>query len=267
MHVAALAALLKVPVAKLEALEQDRFDLLPDLVFARALAASVCRILKLDAPPVLERLPQVNTPRLNSQSADLKTPFRAYGDRRGLSLWTQVSRPTVLFGLAFLLGALVLIFLPAIKSDAVLPKASADAAKVNDESAKVLPAAEVVADTGLTDSASPVEVMAPQAAPTVAAVQADVTASLDAAQSKPAAEFTDVLTFSAKDNSWVEVTDAKGAVKLRRMLAAGERVGASGALPLAAVVGRADVMQVEVRGQAFDLTARTKNNVARFEVK
>ncbi|UUZ68449.1 helix-turn-helix domain-containing protein [Polaromonas sp. P2-4] len=39
LHIATLAVSLKVPVKKLEALEQDRFDLLPDLVFARWLPA------------------------------------------------------------------------------------------------------------------------------------------------------------------------------------------------------------------------------------
>ena len=53
LHVATLAAALKVPVRKLEALEADRFDLLPDAVFVRALAASVCRNLKLDPAAVL----------------------------------------------------------------------------------------------------------------------------------------------------------------------------------------------------------------------
>ena len=45
LHIAVLAVSLKVPVAKLEALETDRLDELPDAVFARALAASVCRQL------------------------------------------------------------------------------------------------------------------------------------------------------------------------------------------------------------------------------
>jgi cytoskeleton protein RodZ len=63
------------------------------------------------------------------------------------------------------------------------------------------------------------------------------------------------------------VTDAKGVVILRRNLVANEVVGASGALPLTAIVGRADVTQVQIRGQAFDLTPVTRDNVARFEVK
>ena len=66
VHVAALAVALKVPVRQIEALEDDRIDLLPDLVFARALAASVCRQLKIDPQPVLARLPQ-GKPRLRKE--------------------------------------------------------------------------------------------------------------------------------------------------------------------------------------------------------
>jgi cytoskeleton protein RodZ len=76
-----------------------------------------------------------------------------------------------------------------------------------------------------------------------------------------------MVIFKPTAESWVEVTDAKGAVLLRRKLVAGEVAGATGALPLSAIVGRADVTQVQVRGQAFDLTPVTRDNVARFEVK
>jgi cytoskeleton protein RodZ len=51
LHIAALAVALKVPVAKLEALEADNFAVLPDTVFVRALASSVCRTLKIDSAP------------------------------------------------------------------------------------------------------------------------------------------------------------------------------------------------------------------------
>ena len=78
---------------------------------------------------------------------------------------------------------------------------------------------------------------------------------------------SDVVVFTAKTESWVEATDAKGQVVLRRTLAAGEVVGASGALPLKVVVGRANATQVQIRGKVFDVTAVAKDNVARFEVK
>ena len=41
LHIAALAVALKVPVAKLEALEADNFSALPVMVFVRALESSV----------------------------------------------------------------------------------------------------------------------------------------------------------------------------------------------------------------------------------
>jgi hypothetical protein len=78
---------------------------------------------------------------------------------------------------------------------------------------------------------------------------------------------TGLVVFSPTAASWVEVTDAQGIVLLRRMLAAGEVAGASGALPLSAVVGRADVTRVQVRGQTLDLAPIARDNVARFEVK
>ena len=77
LHVDTLAANLKVPVRKLEALEEDRYDLLPDAVFARALASSVCRTLKVDAQPVLERLPQSVQPRLKPDGPVINAPFRS----------------------------------------------------------------------------------------------------------------------------------------------------------------------------------------------
>jgi cytoskeleton protein RodZ len=57
LHISILAASLKVPSAKLEALEANRFEELPDLVFARALAMSVCRYLHSDSAAVLSMMP------------------------------------------------------------------------------------------------------------------------------------------------------------------------------------------------------------------
>ncbi len=75
------------------------------------------------------------------------------------------------------------------------------------------------------------------------------------------------VVFRVKGPSWVEVTDAKGVVLMRRNLVQGDAAGISGALPLSVVVGRADVTEVDVKGKPFNLAAFAKDNVARFEVK
>lgn len=287
LHIAALAVALKVPVKKLEALEADRLDLLPDAVFVRALAASVCRTLKIDAAQVLALLPQTGKPSLGQQSAPINAPFRSPGDGPGPSLLGQISRPAVLAGLLLLLGALVLIFLPAAQQAGVATQPSPAPAVADTPAAPPGAQAGVaMARTELleadkpavsdSDAAPAAPAGVAQAAPVLApqlSASAPPTEAVSVAMALPAAPVTapppaaGIIVFKAKGESWVEVTDARGTVVLRRTLAAGQEAGASGVLPLAAVVGRVDATQVEVRGKAFDLGAVSRDNVARFEVK
>ena len=289
LHIAALAVALKVPVKKLEALEADRLDLLPDAVFVRALAASVCRTLKIDAAQVLALLPQTGKPNLGQQSAPINAPFRSPGDGPGPSLLAQISRPAVLAGLLLVLGALVLIFLPAAQQPGIASQPATPSPAVADTPAAPSGALSgvamaktellemdkpAVADSAAQPSASAgVAPAAPALAPQLSTVAPLPVSVAMAVPATPAAAVTvspaaaGIIVFKAKGASWVEVTDAKGTVVLRRTLAAGEEAGASGDLPLAAVVGRVDATQVEVRGKAFDLVSVSKDNVARFEVK
>lgn len=280
LHVAALAVALKVPVRKLEALEEDRLDLLPDAVFVRALASSVCRSLKIDPQPVLERLPQTAAPRLIQDRDGINTPFRAPSDAAAPSKLNQVSKPVVLAVFALLLAALVVLLMPARQPDetaavptetvavpvpVVIPAAPPEPVAVAPAPAPAAvpvpnpPVAAAPANPVPTDKAGPVAAAAPAAAvpPPVAAPAA--------APAPPAAG--GLVVFRTKGPSWVEVTDAKGVVALRRLLTAGETVGASGALPLVVTVGSASSTEVQVRGRAYDLAPVAKDNVARFEVK
>jgi cytoskeleton protein RodZ len=310
LHIAALAVLLKVPVKKLEALEASRFDLLPDAVFVRALASSVCRTLKIDPVPVLAKLPQTDAPKLTYQGVGINAPFRAPGDGPSPSAWSQLSRPAMLAGVMLLLGALVLMFLPAIKNsvhevklDAMDSKLSGKVVPEVDKSGSLLltgpppnvvsssaESASLVGSPAVTSSISMSSTSASTSvvgmATSTVALKATVTATtsvpapisttkaLTAGTSSPtfvvtakAPLATDVVVFTAKSESWVEVVDSKGQVVLRRVLATGEVVGAAGALPLKVVIGRVNAMQVAVRGQTFDLNAVAKDNIARFEVK
>ena len=297
LHIAALAVLLKVPVKKLEALESDRLDLLPDVVFMRALASSVCRTLKIDSSIILSRLPQTHVSKLTYQSLGINEPFRSPGEGAGPSLWARVSRPAALAGILLLLGALVLIFLPTIKSAIENTRA-----EVRVSSAKSIETEKAIPATAVADL--PLIALEPQSVPVLASgLASKVTTTSAAAQTLLAAKSfvtaevpnqlptpelkvlnagkssstfvvavnspptRDPVVFTAKTESWVEATDAKGLVVLRRNLAAGEVIGASGALPLKVVVGRANATQVEIRGKVFDVIAIAKDNVARFEVK
>jgi cytoskeleton protein RodZ len=75
MHLAAVAVALKVPVARLEALEAGRYHELPDPTFVRALAKSVCKVLKVDPTPILASLPSGHVPDLGLASGAVSTPM------------------------------------------------------------------------------------------------------------------------------------------------------------------------------------------------
>ncbi len=283
LHVAALAVSLKVPVRKLEALEEDRWDLLPDAVFVRALASSVCRSLKIDPQPVLQRLPQTSAPRLVHDTDGINTPFRAPSDGAGPTWLDQLTRPVFLAVFALLLGALVLILLPSTQQEtSVTPAATtpgdkpAAAAPVaapaasNSTLETVQPNAQVAqapAAVAAPAAPTPVQAASAAAAPVVPAASAAANAPPTTVAGDPAASISGMVIFRTKAPCWVEVTDAKGVVAVRKLLGAGETAGASGALPLQVTVGRVDAAEVQVRGKPFDLRPVTKDNVARFEVK
>jgi cytoskeleton protein RodZ len=105
------------------------------------------------------------------------------------------------------------------------------------------------------------------AATAPAAAETAVVADPAAAGNPPGTLAGDIIVFRTRSPSWIEVRDAKGVVAMRRMMAAGEAAGASGALPLQVTIGRVDVTEVQVRGKAFDLRRVSRDNVARFQVK
>lgn len=254
MHVAALAAAIKVPQKKLEALEEDRLDALPDTAFARALAKTVCRALKIDAAPVLAQMPDLGGQGLDKVHQGLNTTFR---DRPGRALPSDASflrRPAIWLPLLILLAAGFIYLMPQqwiVQTRPADPAASAPAELAAAASAPVVGATEAAPAIGT----EPVAVAAGAAAS--APVAAD-------ASDAPAAS---LLEFKVSGESWVGVVDASGAVLLQRRLEPGEFVGLDGTPPFRVTIGNAVATQLNFRGQAVDLKAATRDNVARLQLE
>lgn len=287
LHIAALAVALKVPVKKLEALEANRFDVLPDAVFVRALASSVCRSLKIDPQPVLSKLPQGHSPRLTYEKTAAHTAYPS-SNRSVSSLGVgRLSRPVQWAVALLMLGSLVLLLTPPLEelqqhlqeaskwvSNGVSewrgePPASGTL-KVSEKISESAPRLILTASQPTATAASSADLAvaaAPPARGLSAAVPALPSDAAVAASTATATAALGLVTFQARGESWVNVVDKRGAVVLQRTLIAGESAGATGALPLVVVVGRADVTDVQVRGKALDMQPLMKDNVARFEVR
>lgn len=260
MHIAALAAAIKVPQRKLEALEADRYDELPDMTFTRALAQSVCRTLKVDVQPVLDRLPQttVASPKLEHVGAGLNAPFRERPGRAEPTDWGWLRKPVVWGTLLVLAAAVALAFLPERWLGGVLPaRTPVAAAPVPAVSETVTLPAPAVAP------ATPAASAAVEPPPAAASVPAS--AVVPTSTAAPAAP-PSMLAFSAGAESWIEVQDARGQMLLSRSLAAGESVAVDGTLPLRVTIGNATATQLRFRGNPVDLARHTRDNVARLQL-
>lgn len=278
LHIDVVAAALKVPTQKLAALEADDIDALPDPVFARALAASVCRALRVDPAPVLEKLPGAPRAVLAESDRRMSGHIRSQAVRSSsarASVTGRPSRPLLAVVGLLLVGALVLFLLPQSATQQIseawsrmtgaTSEPAAGAARDGDGMVveapqTAAPAMPLTASTALTQPA-PAATATP-ATPAPAAAPASATPPAAAAGA-------DVLAFVARGESWIRVAGAGNRTVLERTLKSGESATVPQAdLPLSVTVGRASVVDVQVQGKPFDLAPITRSGgVARFEVK
>ncbi len=267
-----LATSMKVRVNKLELLEAERLDELPDATFARALAQAMCRTLKIDAAPVLALLPPASGHRIELVSEGLNAPFRDHPSRLDPLAWISVLKSLWAPALVLTLAAL-LYFLPngfmqstvsvvsgaldSFKSEPVADPAPAETAGMPPGDPAVpgaplpLPQSEVNAPaagagTGVLATAPPAAVVTQSAAPTPGA---------------------GAVELRARAESWIEVKDGRDRVLLSRSLKPDETVALDGVMPMRVKIGNAAATELRYRGELIDLAPMTNENIARVQLK
>lgn len=277
LHIAALAATIKVSQRKLEALEGDRLEELPDATFTRALAQTVCRALKIDAAPVLALLPAPTGHRLEHVAEGINEPFRE-GRREPADWPSALASPAVWGVLLIVVLTAALYLMPQTWLPSLQPSSGAASAPAASASATVsvtMPtaaiaepaSASVAAPTG--ETAVPTPAPAASGADTGAVPQPAAPAALASASAPAAASSsaTAALQLRTSGQSWVEVHDARQQVLLARLVEPGESIALDGVAPLRVKIGNASATELVFRGRTLDLTPNTRDNVARLELK
>jgi cytoskeleton protein RodZ len=262
LHIAALAASIKVTPAKLEALESGRTDELPDLTFTRALAQTVCRVLKIDAAPVLALLPGAPAGSLERVDSGLNTPFRERNGRTDPAAWLPWRHPVLWLAGLLLAAAAAFVLVPS--QPAQLPPTDSatapvmppgGAAPVSDAPPVVEPASSAV---GVFVTPGPVpDAPASAARPAAAAASQPVAATAAAPTAAQAA-----LVLRAVQATWVQAVDGSGQTLMARLVPAGETVALTPALPVRLRIGNAQGTELQFRGQPVDLSAAARDNIA-----
>jgi len=242
VHLGVLASSLKVPVARLQALEEGRFEEFADPVFVRTLALSVCRHLEVDPSQVMAELPLGRDRPLEKIGQGLQTPFRERSGP-GHFEWKDFKAPGLVGGAVLglaVLGAVAwfVFFKPGAQGSgaaAMTPTSSASSA--------------------VSAAAAGSSAMAASAAASVETVYAG----------GPVDASTGVVILSSED-SWVEVIDARGDIVVSKVVQPAESLKISAALPLRVKVGNAKATQIFFNGKAVDFSSNTRDNIARVEL-
>lgn len=255
LHIAALAAAMKVSPRTLESLEADRYHELLDLTFTRALAQTVCRSLKVDAEPVLARLPHADdASKLSQVGAGLNAPFRDRPGQREPADFALLRKPAFWATLVVLLGTLALATLPR----AWIPWPW----RVGDAGGVFAPTAPASAGSGAVQATDPDSAVTFSGLATTFTTPAS--GAVEAAAAAPSGK---LLAVRSQAPSWIEVLDAAGRALLSRNVEPGETVDVNGELPLQVTIGNAAATQLVFRGQAVDLSANTRDNIARLQLR
>jgi cytoskeleton protein RodZ len=181
LHIAALAAAIKVAPRKLDALENDRWDELPGTTFTRALAQTVCRSLKIDPKPVLDLLPQSLTQSLEPPNNVAGLALRSPGGRDDPAGAGSMVRPMIAAAAVLMVAAIVVHFLPdGMLAGAATGRAAAQAAAASQAVNAIFPPAgpdAVVGNVPLPTEAAPAPAPPASAASVAAGADAAVTAA------------------------------------------------------------------------------------------
>ena len=262
LHIAALAAAIKVSPAKLEALESGRYHELLDVTFSRALARTVCRVLKIDPAPVLAQMPGASPDALGPVDGGLNMPYRERPGRVVPADWAPWRHPVLWLVALLLTAAAAFVLVPgAVVRDLTLPGATA--------ALPVMPpggATTTQPGASGTGAATPAAAAASGVVGGNAALGAAVTARKDLPVAPSGAPVVnahgDAVALRALQPTWVQAVDGNGQTLMARLLPAGETVEMTVTPPLRLKIGNVSGIELSFRGQRVDLRTAARDNIA-----
>ena len=256
-----VAQQLKFAARQLEALEQERFEVLPGGTFVRGMVRAYARLLKVDAEPMLGRLAdRFDAPDANSLAARYKQPVPfSDGTRRSTFVYLGAS-----LGVLVAVGAIAYQWYREHNAPHPAQVASADKAKATPVERPVPIPAEPVAVAKVPEKV--VAVQEKVAAPQEKTVPQEKAVKETVAGVKPAPAGVHRIVLRCEEEAWLEVKDANGRQLLSSLNPPGcERV-VQGRGPFELVIGNASHVQVLHNDRLLDLRPHSKQDIARFTI-
>jgi cytoskeleton protein RodZ len=272
-----VGALVKLSGRRIVAMEEERWEELPEGTFLRGFLRNLARALQLDPAVLVER---VDETRVRSRNPDsiLVAPVSTHTTlprRSGPMEARHNGRALIYAAFLFALLAAVIAWSGTASFDRVLEGGKAMiAARSGGAKADASPQKADDGATTLPSAGADASVAPESPSPTVAAASQDVAApvrpdpsigSVAATAASPATPTSeDALSFHFDEPSWVEVRAANGKVLLQQTNDAGSDRELSGEAPFTLIVGNVKGVSLQFRGKPVDLAPFTKGAVARL---
>lgn len=274
MSHADVAVLIKLPARRIAAVEEERWEELPEGPYLRGFLRNIARALQLDPSTLMDR---VDETRVRSRNPDsiLVAPGSTHTTlprRSGPSDGRHNGR-------AFIYGAFVFALIAAV----IAWSGTASFGRMVDGGKALIAARSSGADDATGKRATAADLPAAPGAGVEASVAADGPLPATPALSSEAATAPDlappatsqaalagmpasaaVLSFHFNEESWVEVKAADGMVLLRDTNVAGSDRELAGAAPFTLIVGNAKGVVLKFRGKPIDLVPYTRAAIARL---
>ena len=272
-----LAQRLNLTVRKLDDLEQGQFDKLGAPIFIKGYIKAYCKVVGLDAADVLQSYTpkQQAEPQASMQSFSKRTEKEAHDHRLMVVSYIII---------AIIIGSSLFWWWQNSDSSAdagntnapSVPKLEADVAAQQVASANTT---EQLASTPVatdTDEPALAELeVGPSSEPeqqarvetekqTTSNVSDEPQSAAPATEPLAAGEQKVIMRFSGE--CWVEVQDAKGKRLVYDIKRAGQAVELVGLAPFAVTLGKHDVVEITLNGEAVDISQFPKNRLAKFSL-
>lgn len=258
-----VANVVKLPARRIEAMEMERWDELPDGPYLRGFLKNIARALNLDAATLMDRVDE-SLMRSRNPDSILVAPGSTHATlprRSGPAEGGYSGRTLVGGALVFALIAALIAWSGTESFDRALAtgKSWIAARRAQVSSVPPVPTPSAVAKPRTASES----VQPPPVEPASQAAKAPIAS--DAERQAPAAASAGAaMRFQFSEQAWVEVRGGDGKVLLSRLNAAGTEQSIEGEPPFTLVVGNARGVSLSYRGQSVDLAPYTRDQVARF---
>ena len=270
-----MANVVKLPARRIEAMEMERWDELPDGPYLRGFLKNIARALNLDAATLIDRVDE-SLMRARNPDSILVAPGSTHTmlpSRSGPAEGRYSGKALVFGALVFALIAALIAWSGTESFDRAVQAGKSWMNARNGRAAgapaanNVVPAKAGESQTTSESIPSPLSGMtltASSPAAGNASPVAGVATNGTPANPTAASSANVAMQFHFSEDAWVEVRGADGKVLLSRLNAAGTDQSIDGDAPFSVVIGNARSVSLNYRGQPVDLVPHTHDQVARF---